>query len=76
MLNLIEICGKKIWPKSCLFEHIPPVFSKILYIDPPSVIHFWKAMAMRIKKLLSFILYVVPINAQNFDDTVDKLCML
>ena len=56
------------------FDHITSVFSKILYIDSPSVIQLWKAMTMKIKKPLSSISYVVTV--QNFDDTEDKLCRL
>ena len=52
--SLIEICGNKIWLKSCFFEHISSIFSNNHYINPPSVIHFWKAMAMRINNPRSF----------------------
>ena len=48
----------------------------MLDIYPPSVIHGWKGMAMRINNPLSLNFYVEPIIVQNFDDKVDKTCKL
>ena len=48
--SLIEIYGNKILPKSCIFRHINTLFSNNPIIYPPSVIHYWKGMTMRINK--------------------------
>ena len=63
-------------PKNMEYFAIKHRFSHFLYSNPPSVIHNWKCTVMSIHNPLSFDLYDTPINAQNFDDIVDKSCKL